>query len=81
MDVPGAFYTNTIGAAELAASWKDPDFDPGERAFYYARVIEIPTPRWVAYDAVRYGLKLGPEVQTIAQERAYISPIWYEPKS
>ncbi|MEN9684062.1 MAG: hypothetical protein RLZZ427_1813 [Pseudomonadota bacterium] len=73
-------YANSIGAPSLVTVWRDPEFDPAARAFYYVRVIEIPTPRWVAYDAARYHLKLGPEIQQIAQERAYTSPIWYEPK-
>jgi hypothetical protein len=72
-------WTNTIGAAELGAAWQDPDFDPALRAFYYARVIEIPTPRWTAYDAVRFDLDLPPEVPLKTQERAYSSPIWYSP--
>ena len=79
VDVPGAFYTNTIGAAELAASWRDPDFDPDQRAFYYARVIEIPTPRWTAFDAKRFGVAMPPEVTMTLQERAYTSPVWYTP--
>ena len=62
MDVPNATYTNTIGAPELIKVWKDPDFDPALRAFYYARVLEIPTPRWTAYDAKRFGVKMPPEV-------------------
>ena len=57
VDVATATWTNTIGAAELVAVWKDPDFDAGERAFYYGRVIEIPTPRWTAYDVKRFGIK------------------------
>ncbi|MEN9718122.1 MAG: hypothetical protein RIQ99_1000 [Pseudomonadota bacterium] len=73
-------YVNSIGAPSLVTVWRDPEFNPAARAFYYVRVIEIPTPRWVAYDAARYHLKLGPEIQQIAQERAYTSPIWYEPK-
>ena len=64
---------------ELIAVWKDPDFDPKQRAFYYGRVLEIPTPRWTAYDAKYYGVKLAPEVPTSIQERAYTSPIWYSP--
>ena len=59
--------------------WKDPDFDPKQRAVYYARVIEIPTPRWTAYEAVRYGITMPKEVPMKTQERAYTSPIWYTP--
>jgi hypothetical protein len=79
VDVPNATWANSIGDAELFTVWKDPDFDPQQRAFYYARVIEIPTPRWTAYDAKRYGVKMGPEVPMITQERTYTSPIWYTP--
>ena len=79
VDLSKPSYANTIGAPALTTVWRDPAFDPGARAFYYVRVIEIPTPRWVAYDAVRYGLKLPREVPLVAQERAYTSPIWYEP--
>ena len=67
------------GDPELITVWKDPDFDPSLRAFYYARVIEIPTPRWTAYDAKRYGVEMEPEVPMVTQERAYTSPIWYNP--
>jgi hypothetical protein len=74
-----ATYTNTIGAPELGTVWTDPDFDPDLRAFYYARVIEIPTPRWTAYDQVRFGVKMSKEVPTKQQERAWTSPIWYAP--
>jgi hypothetical protein len=74
-----ASWSNTIGAPELITVLKDPDFDPSLRAFYYARVIEIPTPRWTAYDAMRYGITMPPEVPMITQERAYTSPIWYTP--
>jgi len=80
VDVARASWTNTIGAPELATVWRDPDFDPTERAFYYARVIEIPTPRWTAYDAAYFKVKMGPEVPMITQERAFTSPIWYSPK-
>jgi hypothetical protein len=73
-------WTNTIGASELGGVWEDPDFDPAQQAFYYARVIEIPTPRWTAYDAVKFNLSLPDEVPMIAQERAYSSPIWYNPE-
>ena len=81
VDVKEATWTNTIGAPELIAVWKDPDFDPGQRAFYYGRVIEIPTPRWTAYDAKFYGLEgLDPAIPMVTQERAYTSPIWYTPE-
>ena len=79
VDVPNATWTNTIGATELIKVWKDPDFDPAQRAFYYVRVIEIPTPRWTAYDAKYFGVKMPPEVPMTLQERAYTSPIWYTP--
>jgi hypothetical protein len=81
VDVANATYTNTIGAAELIAVWKDPDFDPSQRAFYYGRVIEIPTPRWTAFDAKYFGIKLPPEVPMTTTERAYTSPIWYTPSN
>jgi hypothetical protein len=70
-------WTNTIGAPELGTVWTDPDFDPVLKAFYYARVIEIPTPRWTAYDRVKFKLDLPKEIPLKAQERAYTSPIWY----
>ena len=79
VDVASATWTNTIGAAELVQRWQDPDFDPALRAFYYVRVLEIPTPRWTAYDAKRFGVKMTPEVPMTTQERAYTSPIWYTP--
>ena len=79
VDVVNATWTNTIGDPELITVWKDPDFDPSLRAFYYARVIEIPTPRWTAYDAKRFGIKMSEEVPMTTQERAYTSPIWYTP--
>jgi hypothetical protein len=79
VDLETATWTNTIGDPELIAVWKDPDFDAEQRAFYYARVIEIPTPRWTLYDAVRFGLKLPAEARVTTQERAYTSPIWYTP--
>jgi hypothetical protein len=79
VDVNEATWTNAIGATELIAVWKDPDFNPEQRAFYYGRVIEIPTPRWTAYDARYFGLQLPPEVPMTTQERAYTSPIWYTP--
>jgi hypothetical protein len=79
VDVGKATWTNTIGAPELITVWADPDFDPGQSAAYYARVIEIPTPRWTAYEAARYGVQMSSEVPMTTQERAYTSPIWYTP--
>ncbi|MDH5285892.1 MAG: DUF3604 domain-containing protein [Betaproteobacteria bacterium] len=79
VDVANATYTNTIGSPELIAVWKDPAFDPKQRAFYYVRVLEIPTPRWTAYDAKRFGNKPLPGTSMTLQERAYTSPIWYTP--
>jgi hypothetical protein len=79
VDVARATWTNTIGAPELIAVWKDPDFDPNQRAFYYGRAIEIPTPRWTAYDASRLGVEPLPGTTMTLQERAYTSPIWYTP--
>jgi hypothetical protein len=79
VDVANATWTNTIGAPELITVWEDPDFDPAEAAFYYARVIEIPTPRWTAYEAKRFGIDMPDEVPMTTQERAYTSPIWYTP--
>ena len=79
VDVANATWTNTIGDPELITVWVDPDFDPGQRAFYYARVIEIPTPRWTAYEAEFYGIEAPEEAPMITQERAYTSPIWYTP--
>ena len=73
-------WTNTIGASELGTVWTDPDFDPSLRAFYYARVIEIPTPRWTAYDRVKFKLDLPKGIPLKTQERAYTPPIWYTPK-
>ena len=79
VDVENATWTNTIGAAELITVWQDPDFDADQRAFYYVRVIEIPTPRWTAYDAKYFNLDLPADVTMTTQERAYTSPIWYTP--
>ena len=77
VDVKNATWTNTIGAPELIEVWTDPDFDPKVRAVYYARVLEIPTPRWVVYDSFRFGVPIPEEAETTHQERAYTSPIWY----
>jgi hypothetical protein len=79
VDVEKATWTNSIGAAELITVWQDPDFDPKLHAFYYARIIEIPTPRWTAYEAKRFGIEMPQEVPMVTQERAYTSPIWYTP--
>ncbi len=80
VDAENATYTNEYGAAELLAFWQDPEFDQSKRAFYYARVIEIPTPRWTTYDAAKLGVELVPEIPRAIQERAYGSPIWYTPR-
>jgi hypothetical protein len=80
VNVPEASYANTIGDPELIAVWTDPDFDPALQAFYYARVIEIPTPRWTAHDAKYFGVTPAPDVRMTLTERAYTSPIWYTPQ-
>ncbi len=80
IDVATATYTNTVGAPELATVWEDPDFDPREHAFYYARVVEIPTPRWNVYDEVRLGSKVTEKAPKAVQDRAYTSPIWFTPR-
>jgi hypothetical protein len=79
VDAVNATWTHTIGAPQLIAVWKDPDFDPKVRAYYHASVIEIPTPRWTACDAKRFGGKLRDGDTGYRQERAYTSPIWYTP--
>ena len=81
VDIKHANWTNTIGASELGTVWTDPDFDPAQRAFYYARVFEIPTPRWIVYDASCYGTTIPEGAKTVHPERAYTSPIWYTPKA
>jgi len=81
VDVANANWTNTIGASELTTVWTDPNFDPAQKAFYYVRVIEIPTPRWSTYDAFRFGIDIPEGAPTSTQERAYTSPIWYTPAS
>jgi len=80
VNVKRASFTNTIGASELGAVWTDPDFRPDHKAFYYARVIEIPTPRWTTIDAFRFGVPIPKGAPVSTQERAYTSPIWYSPK-
>lgn len=79
VDVERATWTNTIGQAEMGTVWSDPEFNPSQASFYYARVIEIPTPRWTAYDAFRLGADVPEESPMVTQERAYTSPIWYTP--
>jgi hypothetical protein len=80
VDIPDASYTNTIGSAELTAVWTDPDFDPAVSAFYYLRVLEIPTPRWSTYDAKVLGIDPPTDFPATIQERAWTSPIWYTPE-
>ena len=79
VDIKNATYTNTIGAVELKTVWTDPDFDPSLHAFYYARVLQIPTPRWTTYDAKTLGVPPPSNVPATIQERAWTSPIWYTP--
>jgi hypothetical protein len=79
VDIPNATYTNAIGAPLLSGWWKDPDFNPQERAFYYIRVIQIPTPRWTAYDQKRFGVKMPEYVPMTVTDRVYTSPVWYSP--
>jgi hypothetical protein len=79
VDMKTATYSNSIGTAELTTTWKDPDFDGSLKAFYYVRVLEIPTPRWTLYDAVKFGVTMDPKVPMVEQQRTYTSPIWYTP--
>jgi hypothetical protein len=79
VDLSTATYRNTIGSSELATVWQDPEFDPDQHALYYARVLEIPTPRWTTFDSVRAGLPMLDNVPSVVQERAWSSPIWYQP--
>jgi hypothetical protein len=79
VDLATASWKNIIGSPELIAVWKDPDFDASARALYYVRVLEIPTPRWTAYDAAYFKVEMDPKVPMITQERAWTSPIWYTP--
>ena len=80
VDLENATWSNTIGASELVTAWKDPDFDARQSAFYYARLLEIPTPRWTTHDVKRFGVKPLPGTRMTITERAYTSPIWYTPK-
>jgi hypothetical protein len=79
VDVEDASFVNSIGEPLLTAHWEDPDFDPKQKAFYYVRVIEIPKPRWTAYDAKFFKIKMPADAKMIVQDRAYTSPIWYTP--
>ena len=79
VDVTNASYSNSIGATFMQGAWTDADFNPALRAFYYVRVIEIPTPRWTTYDAKHFGVALPKDIPPYGQERAYTSPIWYTP--
>jgi hypothetical protein len=79
VDVKNASYTNTVGAVELKKVWRDPDFDPALHAFYYVRVLQIPTPRWSTYDAKKLGMAPPTRVSPTVQERAWTTPIWYSP--
>ena len=79
MDLKTGKFTNSIGAAELKAVWTDPEFNPNRLAAYYLRVLEIPTPRWTAYDAAYFNVKMADNVPMVTQERAFTSPIWYTP--
>ena len=74
-----ATWTNTIGSAELIAVWQDPEFDPAERALYYARILEIPTPPWYLYDVLKFGVPIPEDAPLTQQDRAYTTPIWYTP--
>ena len=79
VDIQSATYANTIGASELGTLWIDRHFDPEQQAFYYARVLEIPTPRWTTYDAAAFGIPPPDNVPKTVQQRVYSSPVWYEP--
>jgi hypothetical protein len=81
VDIEKATYTNTIGAVELKTAWTDPEFDPAVHAFYYARVLEIPTPRWTTIQAAKLGVPPPDVVPPTLQERAWTSPIWYTPSA
>ncbi len=80
VDLSVPTWSNDIGAAQLVTVWEDPDFDADQYAFYYVRVIEIPTPRWTAYDRIRLKVDMPDEIRLKTQERAYTSPIWYTPQ-
>ena len=79
VDVENATYSNSIGEAYISTFWEDPDFNPNQSAFYYVRVLEIPTPRWTTYDSAVFGIDIPSYVPKTHQERAYTSSIWYNP--
>lgn len=79
VDVANARFDDSVGAAQLFTAWRDPQFDARQKAFYYVRVLQVPTPRWTAYDAKRFGITMPDNVPMVTQERAYSSPIWYSP--
>jgi hypothetical protein len=79
VDVENATFTNTVGDALIGTYWQDPNFDPDQSAFYYVRVLEIPTPRWTTYDAAFFDIERPSIVPATIQDRAYTSPIWYTP--
>lgn len=81
VDVENASYRNSIGDSSLAVVWQDPDFNARQPAFYYVRVLEIPTPRWTTIDGKVLGAELPKDAPLFGQERAYTSPIWYQPSS
>jgi len=78
VDVKNASWSDAIGSPQLTGFWQDNDFSPSQQAFYYARVLEIPTPRWTAYDAKKFNITMPDNIPMITTERAYSSPIWYE---
>ncbi|MCB2089660.1 MAG: DUF3604 domain-containing protein [Sphingomonadaceae bacterium] len=79
VDVANATFDDSVGAAQLLTAWRDPEFNPAQKAFYYVRVLQVPTPRWTAYDAKKFGITMPSHVPMVTQERAYSSPIWYSP--
>ncbi len=79
VDLETVSFANSVGNGHLEVVWQDPDFNPNHRAFYYARVLEIPTPRWSEYDRARFGFEVPEDAPREVQDRAYSSPIWYTP--
>ena len=78
-ETPDTTFDDSVGAAQLYTAWRDPQFNPRQKAFYYVRVLQVPTPRWTAYDAKKFGIVMPDYVPMVTQERAYSSPIWYTP--